>query len=163
MSALFRSFSDSPLLQKIKISISDRDQIVQDTPLDQVVWLGSLEELDCTSNSACKVLPFLNLPRLKQLRVSSSPGPGKAQTLADLLPYDGRVLLTGVTEMFYRFDPFGCSDEIGLSGNGVDMSFCASYTAAVPAIIDWFFDQTWNSKILPSPRLSLSRSSPWRI
>jgi len=137
MSTLFRFLSDSPLLQKMCVSIPRQN--VQDTPLDQDISLESLVELEYTYNSGDRILPYLKLPRLKQLRVFSRQGPGEVQKLADILPYDGRVLLARVTKMSYYAGAY--SFGISLSGNGVGVSIDESYAMEVPSV-DWFSDQT---------------------
>jgi hypothetical protein len=137
MSALFRFFSNSPLLQKIRIRIPG--QTLQDIPLDQVISLESLVELEYAYNSGDRVLPYLKLPRLKQLRVFSSLGPGEVQKLADMLPYNGRALLARATEMSYRSD--ARSLRVNLSGNGVGVSVVAPRTVGDPSVY-WFSDQT---------------------
>ena len=137
MSALFRFFSDSPLLQKVYIGITG--QTIQDIPLDQVISLESLVELEYTHNLGDRVLPYLRLPRLKQFRVLTSIEPGEVQRLADILPYDGSILLAGVTRMSYYSD--ARSLRVDLSGNEVGVSFVASCTIENPSV-DWFSDQT---------------------
>jgi hypothetical protein len=136
--ALFLFFSHSPLLQKISISI--HGQTVQDISLDQVISLESLVELNYVCKSFGRILPFLELPRLKRFRVSLSLGPGQVQTLADVLPHDGRVLLAGATRMSYHCNR--STHRFELSGSGVVVSFSASCTAGGPAIIDLLFDRT---------------------
>ena len=134
MGELFRLFSGCPLLQKIGINI--RGQIVQDITPGQVISLESLVELDYTCNFVDLILPFLRLPRLKKLWVTSL-GPGQVQKLADILPHDGHVLLAGATKIFYHFDPYARSLRVDLSENGVDVSlnaFCAT-------TVDWLSDQ----------------------
>lgn len=137
MSGLFQFFSNSPLLQRISISIPS--QTVQDVPPDQVVSLESLVELGYTCNSAGRVLPCLRLPRLKQLRVSLSLG--QMQKLADILPHNGHTLLAGATKMLYYSDQYLL--RVDLSGDGVDVSFSAFRTTAYhnPSV-DWFSDQS---------------------
>ena len=137
MSGLFRFLSDSPLLQRICINIPS--QTVQDVSLDQVVSLESLVELSYTCNSAGRVLSCLRLPHLKQFRVSSSLG--QMQKLADILPRDGRALLTGATEMLYYCNQY--SLRVDLSGKGVDVSFIAFPTTADDPSVDWFSDQMY--------------------
>jgi hypothetical protein len=139
MSALFRFFSDSPLLQKIIISARSRP--AQDISLDQVISLESLLELELAWDLDNRILPFLKLPRLKKLRVSSL-GQGNIPKLVDILPYGGSVLLAGTTHMLYHSDTFTQSLGVDLSGNGVDVSFSAFCTAAGPTVVDWFSDQT---------------------
>ena len=140
VSALFRFLSESPLLQKIRIDVYGRS--VQDVSLDKVISLESLVELHCGRDWAGQIIPFLRLPRLKRLQVTSL-GLEQAQTLADVLPYGGRALLAGVTKMFYDSNPYGRPHRVKLSGNGVDVLFRASGTVANAALIDWSPDQTW--------------------
>jgi hypothetical protein len=141
MGALFRVFSDSPLLRKISIDI--RDKIMQDVSPDQVISLESLEELDYACNSIGQILPFLKLPRLKRFHVSYSLGPGQVQTLADILPHDGRVFLAGATRMFYHCNSYAHAQRLELCSSGAGMSFSASCTAAGSSIVDWFSDRTY--------------------
>ena len=138
--ALFRFLSESPLLQKIQINVHNRS--VQDVSLDKVISLESLVELDCGCNRTGQIIPFLRLPRLKRLRVTSL-GPRQAQTLADVLPHGGRALLTGVTKMFYDSGPHAHSHRVELSGNGVDISFHAFGPVGNATLVDWSPDQTW--------------------
>jgi len=138
--ALFRFLSESPLLQKIQINVHNWS--VQDVSLDKVISLESLVELDCGCNRTGQIIPFLRLPRLKRLQVTSL-GLEQAQTLADVLPYGGRALLAGVTKMFYDSDPYTHSHRIELSGNGVDMSLRAFGAVANATLVDWSPDQTW--------------------
>ena len=133
--ALFRFFSESPLLQKVCVNVYDRS--AQDVSLDKVISLESLVELDFGYICAGQILPFLRLPRLKRLQVTSLEL-RQAQTLADILPHGGRPLLAGVTKMLYDSDPLEPSRTVKLSGNGVDVSFRA--TASTP--VDWSPDQT---------------------
>ena len=135
MSALFRFFSDSPLLQKVCVSIPS--QTVQDIPLDQDISLESLVELEYTYNSGDRVFPYLKLPRLKNLRVFSSLGPREVQRLDDILPYDGRVLLAGATKMSYHSDLH--SLRVDLSGNGISASIVVPSIAGAP-FVNWFSD-----------------------
>ena len=146
MSALFRFFSDAPLLRKI--CISGPGQIIQDISLDQVISLESLEEFECAYSSGNRILPYLKLPSLKQLRMSSSLGLGEVQKLVDVLPCDGHALLARTTEMSYCFD--GRSLRVDLSGNGVDVSL--SVIGNRPSV-DWFSDQTF----IPFGRIEVLR------
>ena len=145
MSALFRFFSDCPLLSKIRIT-APSSQIVQDISPNpnQTVSLESLVELEyATVNSSDQILPCLKLPRLERLRVTSSLEPGQMQKLTDILPYNGRAFLAGATEMFYY--SVGAFQEdslrVGLSGNGVSITFVACCIMDYPSV-DWFSDQT---------------------
>ena len=134
--ALFQFLSESPLLQKIGVDVHDRS--VQDVFLNEVISLESLVELDCDCDCASQIIPFLRLPRLKRLRVTSREQ-GRAQTLADVLPYGGRPLLAGVTKILYRS---GAPYSVELSGNGVDVSFRVPPPTET-TLLDWSPDQTW--------------------
>lgn len=135
----FRLFSDSPL-RKIGINVETR--VVQNVSLDQVISLESSVELDYPCDSAGSILPSLNLPRLKRLRVLSSLGPGPVQKLADVLLYSGGALLAGAPKASYHSKQDTHSLRVELSGNGLDVSFGAFYTTADSTTIDWLFDQT---------------------
>ena len=138
MGALFRFFSDCPVLQKVGINI--RGQIVQGIAQGRVISLESLVELEYVCHFNDLILPFLRLPRLKKLWVTSL-GPGQVHNLADTLPHDGHTLLAGVTKILYYFDIFARLLRVKLSGNGVDVSlgeFCATDATTV----DWLSDQT---------------------
>ena len=137
--ALFQFLSESPLLQKIGVDVHER--IVQDVSLDKVISLESLVELDCRCNCAGQLLPFLRLPRLKRLRVTST-GSRQIQTLADVLPYGGRALLAGVTKFFHYFDKYEPSHKVELSNNEVGVSFYTFHTRINTTLIDWSPDQT---------------------
>ena len=140
MSALFQFFYSSPQLQKVHINISH--EVLQDIPLDKVISLESLVELNYICHSAGRVLPCLKLPRLKRLLVSSSSGPGQIQKLADILPYGGHLILAGATKMSYHSNQY--SFGIGFPGNEVEVSLCIfREIAADPITVDWFSDQTW--------------------
>jgi len=138
--APFQFLSESPLLQKISVDVHDR--IVQDVSLDKVISLESLVDLDCGCNCAGQLLPFLRLPRLKRLRVTSTRS-RQTQTLADFLPYGGRALLAGVTKIFHYLDKYGHSHRVELSGNEFDVSFCAFHIRTNTTLIDWSPDQTF--------------------
>jgi len=137
MSALFRFLSGSPLLEKLCIRIPN--QTTQDIPMGHVISLESLVELEYTYNLGDRVLPYLKLPRLKHLQVVSSLRSGEVQKLADILPYDVRVLLAGVTKMTYHSNQ--CSITVKLLGDEVSVSVGTPYTTGGPSA-DWFFDQT---------------------
>ena len=138
MGTLLQFFSDSPLLQRIRISIST--ETVQDISPDRVISLNSLVEMDYYSYyQAGSILPFLRLPRLKMLCATSSAGPGQVQRLADILPHDGHALLAQMVRVLYRYNPDLEIVSVDLSGNEVEASFHAIYT---DGIVDWFSDQT---------------------
>ena len=145
--ALFQFLSESPLLQKIGVDVQDRS--LEDVSLDKVISLESLVELDCGCDCAGQIIPFLRLPRLKRLQVTSRE-PRRAtfreeklaQTLADVLPYSGRPLLAGATKIFYHSLPDAHCHRVKLSGNGVDVSFRAFGVTGNATIIDWSLDRT---------------------
>ena len=130
---LLRFLSGCPWLQKIRIYSK---VMSQDTPLDQIVSLESLVELDYTCHPVGRILPYLRLPRLEKLRVSFPLGPGQAQNLSDLLPRGGQVLLAGTTEIKYY--SYGGSQEIKFHGKGIDVSFSASRPMEDHTHVDWF-------------------------
>lgn len=68
--SLFRLCSNCPQLETVQIQINC--ETIQDGSSDQVLSLDSLVTLDYTSSSPIKFLPFLNLPSLKWLSVSSA-------------------------------------------------------------------------------------------
>ena len=152
MGALFRFLSDSPLLEKLSISIPS--QTTHDIPTDQVISLGSLVELEYTYNSGDRVLPCLKLPRLKQLQVFSSLRPGEVQKPANILPYDVRAFLAGATKMSYHSTER--STTVRLSGGEVSASVA---TTTGDLSIDWFFDQT----CIPFGKIEILHVSGYRI
>ena len=119
MDALFRFLSDCPRLRKIRIYTPN--ETPQDIDQGQIISLESLVELEYFHNPGGRILPYLRLPRLEQLRLTSSLEPGQVQKLADILPYDGRALLARTTEMVYYSQER--SLKVDLSGNGVSVSF----------------------------------------
>ena len=135
MSALFRCFSYCPLLQRVYIRAS---HATLQSALDEVISLESLVELDYTFELADRILPFLRLPRLKKLRVSSLGS--EVRKAVDLLPYGGRVLLVGTTNMLCYSDQL--SLRVELSGGGVDVSLSTFRKTADPVPVDWFSDET---------------------
>jgi len=137
--ALFQFLSESPLLQKIDVDVRNRS--VQDVFLNKVISLESLVELDCSCDCASQIIPFLRLPRLKRLQVTSRER-GRAQTLTDVLPYGGRPLLAGVTKILYRPDQLRPLHTVELSGNGVNVSFSVPHSTTNTTLLDWSPDQT---------------------
>ena len=135
--ALFHFFSGCPWLQKIYINSKETPQ---DVTLDQVISLESLVELDYACNLVGRIIPYLRLPRLKRLHVSSSFGSGQAQKLADFLPHGGHVLLAEATKMLYYSDEQ--SQEVRFYGDETLLSYTAFRTTADRSPIDWFFDET---------------------
>jgi hypothetical protein len=138
MSALFQFFSGSPLLQKIDINTGSG--VLEDIPPDQVISLESLMELDFASRPTGLILPYLRLPRLKRLCVYFS-GEMTLPKLADLLPFDGRLLIAGTTKMLYYST--GHTYRVELSGKGIDVSLVVFTTGRTP--VDWFSDGTYIS------------------
>lgn len=136
-STFFQLFHCCPQLQKVRINVPG--EMLPDVVQDQIISLESLLELDYICNSASRLLPFLRLPRLKTLRVLSLR-PGKAQELADTLPYDGRDLLAGTTKMSYCPDRY--PPRLDLSGNEVDVSL-RTFPVAGHTTSDWFSDDSW--------------------
>ena len=137
MDGLFRLFSGCPQLRKVQINVPSGT--LKDLVLDKVIPLESLVEFDYTCNLVNQVIPFLRLPRLKRLQVSSLQ-PGQVQNLADMLPYGGHGLLVEATNMEYH--SYESSFLLRLSGNGVDVSLSTSLTTADHADARWFSDET---------------------
>ena len=138
LGALLRFFSGCHQLRKIWIGFYG--EVLRDIALAQVTSLESLVELDYTCSPGCRILPFLRVPRLNRLRVSTRLRPGQTQRLADILPCGGHVLLAGATKMSYHSD--GHSFRVDLSGNGVDLSFRTYFTRVDHIIAGWFSDET---------------------
>jgi len=137
MGALFQFLPGCPLLRKIYIHLGEMPGNIT---LDQVISLESLEELDYSCNPVGRVLPYLRLPRIKRLQVTTSFGSRRTQKLADLLPCGGHALLAGATEMLYNFEER--SQAVELSGIGISVSFTEHHSTAYRTPIDWFFDET---------------------
>jgi hypothetical protein len=138
MGTLLWFFSASPRLQRIRINTGH--EVLHGIAPDQVISLESLVEFDFTCKPAGRILPYLRLPHLKQLRVCLSLGSGQVPPkLADLLPFHGRSLITGATEMGYSSD--GRGRKVDLSGKGIYASL-AVFTPG-PTPIDWFSDETY--------------------
>ena len=143
MSALLQFFSDSTLLQKVRINIFG--EMVQDISLDQITSLESLVEMNYSCNQASSILPFLRLPRLKKLWVSSLAGSGQVQRLDDILPHDGRALLAQTTRISYYSDFVSCLVTVTFSGNEVEVSFNGFYATVettVGGFVNWFSNQS---------------------
>ena len=115
ISSLLRLCSSCPRLLELHINIPCA--MIQDVPLDRVVSLDSLVKLEYNYSLAGRFLPFLRLPHLKWLQVSST----RLDKLADLLPQSGHILLSGVTKMSHFYD--GYSQVVELSGEGVYAAF----------------------------------------
>jgi hypothetical protein len=137
ITSFFRLCSNCPRLRKISVDVFSGT--FRDVALGQIIPLESLVELEFTCRTAHPVLPCLKLPHLKRLRVLSYLQEGQVHKLADILPYDGHVLLAGVTKVFYH--PANYSRELELSGGGVSLSLnlYSSETCTVP--VDWFSDK----------------------
>ena len=136
--ALFQFLSGCPSLQKICI---DSKEMPEEITLGQVISLESLVDLSYTCSSVGQILPYLRLPRLERLRVSSSFGSGQEQRLADLLPHGGHVLLAGATKMSYY--SYKSSQELRLRGKGTDLSFVTSHPVADRTPVYRFFDEAY--------------------
>ena len=156
LNTVFRFLSYSPRLQKLRISTTGGT--LQEITLDRVVTLESLVELDYTCRPADRILPLLRLPRLKWLRVHSSPEPGQAQNLADLLPHGGRLLLAGATKMEYSSSD-SYPHRVVLSGKEVEVSLTVARTTAGPPFIDWISDETY----IPLGRIKELGVSGWSV
>ena len=140
MNSLFGLCSSCPRLQKIYIKISC--EIVQDVPLDQITPMNSLVELEYTCDTPSQFLPFLELPLLKQLTVSSPWYPGTVDKLADLLPRSGHDLLSGATTVSYLDDRN--VQLVELSGEGVNASLTMSDNSrAGRPPPEWSLDETY--------------------
>ena len=133
--ALFQFLSGCPWLRKIFINAEEMPQTIT---LDRITSLESLVELDYLCTPVGRILPYLRLPRLERLQVSSSFGPG--QNLADLLPHGGHTLLAGATEIKYHSHEF--TQEIKFSGKGTDISFTILRPTTAHTPVDWFPDDT---------------------
>ena len=146
MSALFRFFSNFPLLETV--SIFTYGQTAEDVLMDQVIPLESLEELHYGCNMVCQVLPFLRLPRLRALLAHTEQGPGQMQKLVDILPHNRHALLETVTTMKYQLDTSSLTlslwSEAGgtlILYTGYPTSFYVVYATPYPAAVDWFSPQ----------------------
>lgn len=137
ISSLIRFCVNCPRLQTIRANISS--EIFRDAGSDEITSLESLVELDFTSVTVGRVLPYLKLPRLKRLTVTSSLQAGKTNKFTDFLPHGGRALLAGATKMFFFSDPD--SQRVDLSGEGTEASFTVMGTVLGPAPVDWFSNE----------------------
>lgn len=131
-SSLLNLCSSCPLLQKTSITIGCR--LLQDVPLGQVISLHSLVELEYTYHTCDRFIPFLNLPRLKQLHISSQEG--KMGKLIDILPHNGHSLLSGTTSMSHLHK--GSLQAIELSGNSIIASSTVCQTQINATSAEWF-------------------------
>jgi len=138
MSALSLFLSGSPRLKKVSID-TPNNEILQDVARDQVISLESLEELDCTCKPAGRVLPYIRLPRLKRLHVCFLLGPGQVQKLADLLPYDGHLLLKGVTKVEY-YHSNSNTQHLAFDDGDSNVMLEAHLPHENPIPVDWFSD-----------------------
>jgi hypothetical protein len=137
ISLLLSLCSSYPRLQRA--CVSTHCQLLQDVTLDQVVSLDSLVVLEFACNDLSRFIPFLKLPRLKWLHVTLQEG--KVDKLADLLPHNGRALLTETTSMLHFYDPG--SRGVELSGNGLDASFTMPNNRRGETSAGWFSDDTY--------------------
>ena len=138
ISSLFHFLSNCPQLRKISIDISC--EMLQDVSSGLVISLEALEELDYICDTVCRVLPFLKLPCLSRLRVSSRLQAGQVGKLADILPHDGRHLLSGVTRMLYSSTD--CAQTVGFFREEAEVSITGLRAGANFTPIDWFSDGT---------------------
>ena len=118
MSLVSQFLPGCPRLQKFSIAISG--EILQDIGPDPVISSESLVELDYACVTPDRILPYLDLPHLKRLRVSSYLPPGQMRGVADFLPHGGSIL-AGVTSMSY-YSNFR-SERAELSGEDIHASF----------------------------------------
>ena len=146
MNVLFRFLSNSPLLESI--SVYANDQTTEDLFMDQVISLESVVELIYDCNMAGRVLPFLRLPRLKNLHVRILQKPGQMHQLVDVLPHNRHALLARATTVVYRPDASSLSLDL-LSPNKPSLyltvrrptpSNVADATRN-PTLVDWFSSQ----------------------
>lgn len=139
MNSLFRLYSSYPLLQEIYIKISC--EIIEDICSGQVTSLNSLVKLEYACVTAIRFLPFLRLPRLEQLSVSTPWEKEKVDSMADILPYNGRVLLSGSTA--YSYSHREGSQIVKVSGKGVIASFSLPRKVDFPTPPGLFLDRTY--------------------
>ena len=139
ISLLLRLCSSCPRLRNVHISIYC--QILQDVALDQVISLDSLVELEYTYNTdtVTRLLPFLELPRLKQLQIFLPVE--RVEKTADLFPHNGHTLLSGATTMSYFYGR--SSQVLGLSGKEVDALFTSLDHGAGETSAGWFSDEAY--------------------
>lgn len=117
-------------------------KVVRDVALDRVISLESVE-LGYTCHAACRILPYLELPHLKLVTVSSHFRAGQTIKLANLLPHSGHIHLAGVTNMcycsysFFTHEP-DCCERIHLFGGDTDVFITGICTGAHNIPTDWF-------------------------
>ena len=132
-SALFLFLSSSPQLKEVSIRILTT--MIGDITPNTFVSLESLEELEYRcSRSGVRVLPSMRLPGLKMLAVET-----RADTLVDLLPFDGHLLLSETTAMVYchRRKTLRKAEFCG-SGVRIEVSSTSLSEGTNP--VDWFSD-----------------------
>ena len=148
LSSLLRFFSGCLQLQHVFIHLPRTT--IQDVVSDRVVVsLESLVEFDYTCNAALRVLPYLKLPRLKRLWACSPLQTGRVNKLADLLPSDGRVFLTGATSIRYfssnhleGFEHNNHFEGVGLYGKEISVSIAGFCIGETFVFTDWFSDES---------------------
>ena len=134
ISSLLRLCAGCPRLQKMRINIAC--ETIQDVSFDQTASLEELEELEYTTHTTVgRFLPFLKLPHLNLLLVSSS----RLDKLADLLPHSGHILLSGATTLSHFYD--GGTQEVELSGKGFNASFTVYDNGEGATSAGWFSDE----------------------
>ena len=138
---LFLQFCDNcPRLQKMHLRFAC--EMAHDVESGQITLMESLEEFDFTSTVACRLLPYMDLPSLKRLQISSRLQAGRVDGQADFLPHNAPVLLAGSTIMVYRADHV--EEAVELSGNGILVSIIATFHGST-TIIPWLS----NGKSIP--------------
>ena len=134
MSLLFRFLSGCPRIQKIWVNVHDySEDKPEDGPLDRIISLEFLTELDYNCTTVSRVLSYLNLPRLERLRVAMWMK--QTRKLADILPRNSYAFLAGVTKMQYRVNRH-CHGITEFSRDGTNVSL----TATPP--VDVFSDES---------------------
>ena len=132
-SALFLALSSSPQLKQVFICILTT--MIGDIASDILVSLESLEELEYRcSSSEIRVLPHMRLPRLRILTVDT-----RADILADLLPFDGHLLLSDTTTMVYHHSR-KTSRKAEFRGSGVEIGIFSTSLSEDTDPVDWFSD-----------------------
>ena len=126
--------SSAPLLERVFLSINDREIFPDLFPVDDI-HLDSLRDLDLVAGTALsRALPHFKAPRLKQLTLLLTVDVG-VLTIADLLPPDSYPLLTEVTSML--FSPGSEKSRMKLTSEDVEVTVIAHFPHA-----DNFFSTT---------------------
>ena len=138
ISSLLRFLSGCPQLRKI--SFRTACWMLEDVTSNQVIPLEFLAELSYTCDTVCQVLPFLQLPRINRLQVTSLLQPGSVDKLADILPHGGRIPLLGATKM--SFSSAAYSQTVHFPGEEAEVLITGKRSGENPTPIDWFSDGT---------------------